>query len=880
VTSRIVLTAVALLVAGCRGQETAVVEHLLDAATAVAFSRETISSLSPATVSVAEALRSPAQWSLSGADPDRAMDGGMLWVTGSTGELRLDVAASFEAASVDVVRVTLKGLSGPARPELSWRRQGEDSCADCFARMLTREGSGSDRSVFSFEVGARAEWHGTIVGLSLRPTTIRGNRVGIGPFSLLKRAVLPAGSKAFNDTYLVSADGESRPGQILLQSRPFRTRRVDPAGKTLKFSVAREPSATSSVRLRVSEIDTAGSKIRLFETDVPPGREWQSHEVELGGRSREAVELIFECESSSESPGLSELVFLSGVELERPGVRPDGLNVLLISIDTLRADRLSTYGYSRPTSPNLDALVRTGATVFERVVAAASSTLPAHASMFSGLEVFEHGAFMDRPMGSRRLMLAELFQMSGYRTLAITGGGYVDPRFGLSQGFDRFRTWPRGEVDNGLELSDGLDRVQDWLDVERRRPFFFFFHTYEVHAPYRAREPYFSRLTGRAASTQMIQPWGRGELEDDGYLTRDRWPRTWGPGDARDLDAAEVGLAGDLYDSGVARADFALGELLRFLKERGLGQQTLVVFTSDHGESLGENGLFDHGYMYDTNLLVPLVIFDPRQRSRRPRIAEQVRQVDIMPTILELAGLAVPPGISGVSLLGEMAGAKPASRPLAWSYGPETNHGVAFRKDGLKFILRDSILRPRATPDWEAYALESDPTESLALKREAVPSFDALRSAAIGKLENAAFGVVVSWDNRTSELVRGVLEVPGFNRHNSKLAGPPNGSFRMPIAGELRFEIPAGESSRARFQFRGEAIEFGVTLEGRREDQKSRGVVRLAELCEEPRTLLSESPVAARGTFRMVLSGGCEAASGVGEDPDLAARLRALGYLQ
>ena len=102
----------------------------------------------------------------------------------------------------------------------------------------------------------------------------------------------------------------------------------------------------------------------------------------------------------------------------------------------------------------------------------------------------------------------------------------------------------------------------------------------------------------------------------------------------------------------------------------------------------------------------------------------------------------------------------------------------------------------------------------------------------------------------------------------------------MPIAGELRFEIPAGESSRARFQFRGEAIEFGVTLEGRREDQKSRGVVRLAELCEEPRTLLSESPVAARGTFRMVLSGGCEAASGVGEDPELAARLRALGYLQ
>lgn len=877
--SRRLLITLALLVAGCQREEDRDLARLLDASAAVAYSRESISSLEPAAVGLEEALRSPAKWLVSGADLEHSGDSETLVVKSSSVDLRLEAAVAFDASRVDVIRVVLHGLAAPALPELSWTLQGGDACAACTLRMLAREGAGPDRSVFSFEVGARAEWHGTITRMILRPTTIRENRIEVGQISFLKRSMLPAERDVFDRVVLFSADGESRPGRILAPGRAFLTRKVERRDETLRFAVAREPSAALAAGLRVSEIGSSGASRSLFEGNVAPGRGWQDFEVKLSGRRAEDVQFVFEVASGAASPGLSDLLFLAGVELETRARDSGRMNVLLVSLDTLRADRLSAYGYSRPTSPNLEELVRSGAVLFENVVAAASSTLPAHASMLSGLEVFEHGAFLDRPVAPRQVMLPELFQESGYRTLAITGGGYVHPRFGLSQGFDRFRAWPRGELDNGLELSDGLDRFQTWLDVERDHPFFFFFHTYEVHSPYRAREPFFSSLTGKT-STQVIEPWGRAEQEEEGYFTRDRWPRTWGAGEARDLAPSEVPRIGELYDSGVARADFAVGELLRFLRQRGLDEKTLVVVTADHGESLGENGFFSHGYMYDTNLLVPLVIFDPRDRRRHARIRRQVRQIDIMPTILELAGLEPETGISGQSLVKEMAGGETAPGREAWSYGPEVNHGVSLRRDGLKFVFRDSILRPRSKPDWEAYALRRDPAESRTLSREELPSFEALRAAAIGKLERAAGGVFVAWENRSQEDVRGVLRIPGMNTHNSKLGSAPTGSFLMPNPGELQFEIPRGKSSRAHFHFPGGAIELGIRLQGAWDVAEASVDIGLADLCGQTRTLISSSPAAGAGHFEMTLSGGCDPVSGASEDPELAARLRALGYLR
>ncbi len=303
------------------------------------------------------------------------------------------------------------------------------------------------------------------------------------------------------------------------------------------------------------------------------------------------------------------------------GTRP---NVLLITIDTLRADRVSFYDSSHLRTPNLDGLAAKSV-VFKRAFAHTPMTLPSHANILLGATPSYHGVHDNANFVVREefLTLAEHLKSRGYATGAFIGGFPLDSIFGLDQGFDVYDDAFRNP-ETGFLAADakGGERpaaevwasARQWL-LARKTPWFLWVHFYDPHDPYLPPEPYRSRF------------------------------------------------ARNPYDGEVAYVDAVMGDLLGDLKERGLDGKTIIVLTGDHGESLGEHGESTHGFLaYNATLRVPFFIFAP---SFGPRVVDQnVSHVDIFPTICEALGIERPKALQGESLLPLMRGKKSAERPV------------------------------------------------------------------------------------------------------------------------------------------------------------------------------------------------------------------------
>ena len=343
-------------------------------------------------------------------------------------------------------------------------------------------------------------------------------------------------------------------------------------------------------------------------------------------------------------------------------------NVVLISIDTLRRDHLGLYGAGRDVTPVLDELGARGV-VFDQAIAQSPWTIPSHASLLAsqapsalGIGPYAHPG----RLSEAALTLAEVFRARGYATAAITGG-YLSPGLGFDQGFDSFR-----ETLDAPYMSTTVRYAQEWLDRrDPSRPFFLFLHTFEVHqydppAAFRRRfvRPYDGPLR---------------ELESIPAFLQDRANQ----GRAREYPAADWDYLRDLYDACIASVDSEIGRLLASLASRGLGAKTLVVVTSDHGEEFGEHGGSGHGYtLYDENLRVPLLLGHPSLPALR--IAQQVRLLDLAPTIADLAGLPIPGSWQGVSLVPLLGG---ASLPLPAFAEHAHSPMKAVREDGVKYVF-------------------------------------------------------------------------------------------------------------------------------------------------------------------------------------------------
>ncbi|MGD9403340.1 MAG: sulfatase, partial [bacterium] len=313
------------------------------------------------------------------------------------------------------------------------------------------------------------------------------------------------------------------------------------------------------------------------------------------------------------------------------------LNVIVVGIDTLRPDHLGCYGYDRATSPNIDAFAA-GGVLFENCVSQAPWTAPSFATVFSSLYPSQHGS-MDVHSKIRGSVptLATLLREHGYATGAVINAPALKPEFGLSRGFDFYDMTP---LDG--RIGDGTTRdVLAWIDENSDGPFFMFAHYFDPHIPY-GPPPGYDDLFHKGYEGRIRNP-----FDMEGFSkARERLFE-----EMKELTADDWAEIVNLYDGEIVFVDEAFGALMKGLEERGLIRNTIVILLSDHGEEFFEHGGFEHGHtLYDELIRVPLIISLPGRVMQGTRIRNQVRLLDVTPTVFGLLGLEPPAHFEGVSL--------------------------------------------------------------------------------------------------------------------------------------------------------------------------------------------------------------------------------------
>lgn len=372
--------------------------------------------------------------------------------------------------------------------------------------------------------------------------------------------------------------------------------------------------------------------------------------------------------SCSLLPFLTCLILLCACGGEGQPREGAGINVLLITIDTIRADRLGCYGYVKGETPALDALAKRGV-LFEQAFTAVPSTLPSHTSILTGLDPPEHGVRENDGFKLRDdvTTLAEVFKKKGYRTGAFIGAFVLDSLFNLDQGFDVYDDdlgSPTQGNDHGVEQERRGDKVVDsalaWLGTESTAPFFCWVHLFDPHAPYVPPPPFSERFSG------------------------------------------------DPYDGEIAFADSQVGRLTSWLQGRDLTGRTLVVVTGDHGEGLGDHNELRHSmFVYGSTLHVPLIFSLPGKLPEGRRIGTPVSLIDIYPSVTDLLEAGTSSQVSGRSLVAAMNGQDLEERDIY----SESNYPFDY--------YGWSPLRALTTPRWkyirapvpELYDRTSDPGE-------------------------------------------------------------------------------------------------------------------------------------------------------------------------
>lgn len=348
------------------------------------------------------------------------------------------------------------------------------------------------------------------------------------------------------------------------------------------------------------------------------------------------------------------------------GVSRDRLNLVVVTLDTTRADRLGAYGYPKAETPAFDRLAREGV-LFDQAVSVAPLTLPAHASMFTGKFPPEHGIRDNGGffLGQEHDTLAEVLQARGYRTGGFVSAFVLDGKWGINQGFDTyFDKFDLGEAKGPGVIqrpaNEVVDQVLPWIREVKDSPFFTWVHLYDAHSPYRPPEPFATRYAERP------------------------------------------------YDGEIAFADSQMGRILTELDTLGLTDRTVIMVIGDHGESLGEHGEAAHGFfIYNSVTRVPFVIRSPFSLARERRVSDPVRSVDVFATALDLLGLPAPTTVPGVSLAPLMSGA-PELGLDAYSEAMYPLHHYGW--SDLR-ALRSGRYKVIDAPRPELYDIDRDPGE-------------------------------------------------------------------------------------------------------------------------------------------------------------------------
>jgi len=410
-----------------------------------------------------------------------------------------------------------------------------------------------------------------------------------------------------------------------------------------------------------------------------------------------------------------------------PALRP--LNVVLVTIDTLRPDHLHCYGYSKIETPSVDSIAAQGV-LFENAVTQTPLTPPSHASIFTGLNPTVHhvrdtGGFVLQPSSTT---LATVLQQQGWDTAAFVSSAVLKKLFGFNQGFSVYDDqMPKpGNTRDFLEdperpAGDTVDRAVHWLDGQSGKPYFLWVHLYDPHMPYRPPSPFKEKYKDHP------------------------------------------------YDGEIAYADRELGRLFDAVRKKSPANKTILAVLSDHGESLGEHGEYSHGvFLYDATLRIAFLMSGPGIPTGM-RVQQQARTIDLLPTVLELMGGKAPAAVQGTSLAPSFTG---HDVQTAVSYAetlyPKINMGWA----ELRGIRTNHWKYVRA-PKPELYDLTQDPGEtSNLLQTHAAEAqrFEAQLKSIIGGdgIEKVETSVV---DARTLDQLKSLGYVSGFAAHTYELNG-------------------------------------------------------------------------------------------------------------
>ena len=551
---------------------------------------------------------------------------------------------------------------------------------------------------------------------------------------------------------------------VLLAAPPTELRyrlRIPPRG-ALRFGYGLyDENKGESAGETVFEItlEDGSSPIRIFEEPLNLGRA-KSHyraafrEIDLSTRAGKTVTVVFRTRAAevlepkdarafSEKNGVAfwiDPLLVPRREAGKPAAEPP--NIILISIDTLRADHLCSYGYRRPTSPAAERLAGDGI-LFTSCYSAAPYTLASHATMLTGLDPARHQAlYMADGITPAVPTIAEILRRAGYETAAFTGGGQLNAKYGFARGFDLYN-----ERAGSNRLVNSADNVRRnaalWLEARKASNFFLFLHAYQPHNPYRSPE-----FAERSLFLRDDMPWKEVSLQD--VLGRG-FPRLFQSLTPRELENMTA-----LYDVEIRTVDrFLLGPLVEDLKRLGLYENALIILAADHGEEFYDHGAWEHGHtLYNETIRVPLIIKLPGARGAGRRVHENVGLVDLVPTILAEAGVAAPSsGFDGESLLPLFKG-NPLPRRTLTSFLPagfvyDFPSRVAVLRRPYKLILNGEFLPgfreyfsppPPARIAVELYDLEADPEEKTnladrktAVVRELLPVAEAYLKTAMDR---------------------------------------------------------------------------------------------------------------------------------------------------
>lgn len=816
---------------------------------------------------------------------------GALSLSGLGFDATLRYRLPFDASDFSVLEIVTERF-GKGRIVARWQAAGGAGELS----VDTNRATGEALRTFTFHLGREPSWTGRVSQFSLSIRAASDRPVRLHSLARYTRSVdLEFAATLAERGVRIAFDGDARPAVPALPDRPAEMH-LDSlaAGSTLRMAVGIDPANRTpwTLRARAESADGLNRKIwsKTFDPLTEGGR-WVPFNLPLDGLPDPPLSIVLEADQADPAAGLA---WWGDPRIEVPsGEEP--MNVVIIMLDTLRADRMSAYGFERPTTPFLERWAASDAVVFENVVAPAPWTLPSHVSIFTGLNAIRHGVNHHMTIPDSMDFLAEHFRNSGYTTAAITGGGILRPHYGFAQGFDRFSFWSDANSTN--ELAEGTRSAERYLEEHRDLPFFLFFHTYEIHYPHRKRQPFYDNLAAEIPEekladgrVKMLPPTIQGLVsEGNSFAYRMPGQQQW----STPLKPEQVEAVRTMYDSAIAYTDSKIQTLFRTLRRLDLKRKTLIIVTSDHGEALGEDGRAGHSFLDDYNLMVPLIIEVPGRRYAGRRVEHQVRLIDLMPTILDLTALPEVDDTDGTSLVPLMERPQAAFTDEAWSYAGSSNRGLALRTGNQhKRIVNDSAWR-RVWGKLSLRNLSKDGTPgSDAASRRLAPRF--FRARAMKLMQDTFAATRVTITNHSGGLFK--ARFTGTWNHRTRIKSPVSngralrwshsqGVVVVPHGNEVQFFISHGRLGPGGFSgvFQprlGEAVPIDLRFETgippRPVEYRLSGGTTFVEGDPSPEEHPKDGISITVWTTGPAQHDRTEAPL----EPDTAAQLQALGYLE